>query len=247
MKVIRPTVRVVLVLVALLVLASFWFFPARQHPVDLPETAAPTPWLADGHPAADPSAPTSASPSPTPQTRLSSPIDVQAVSTNLNAGFQEEISRMAYHEQWGPGVSSAQWKRIGDFLTLVSDASHALSKDDYAASAAIAKQLEVGLPLLRRQLGRSHPWAPLLGNIVIPSTWSSATNLAQARADFRHFSHSLVEWVRVMRRSIPQLAPLRVYSCSFDSTEAYWFQLGPPLRNPYYGSSRLDYGVEAPN
>lgn len=244
MKVIRLSVRVIVVLIALIILTSFWFFPASQRPADLPVAAPPTPLLADGHPAPKDDA---FATFPGTQKRQSSPIDVHALSTNLNAGFQQEISRAAYHEQWGPGVTPAQWKRIGEFLTLVSDVSHALSKDDFAASAAIVKQLEVGLPLLRRQLGRSHSWAPLLGNIVIPPTWSSATNLTQARADFRHFSHSLVEWVRAMRRSIPQLAPLRVYRCSFDSTEAYWFQLGPPLRNPYYGPSRLDYGVEAAN
>ncbi len=139
---------------------------------------------------------------------------------------------------------------IADFLKQADAAREALSSDALADFNAALPGLHEQADRLARTLTNAPSWSQVVVRIVPASHLDPAPDLESARKEFHSLSEAVVALGRLLR-PLPAFATLKLYECPMTRRafpgappKASWFQLGGPIRNPYFGAEMLDCGTE---
>lgn len=137
------------------------------------------------------------------------------------------------------------------FLEVADALRAALAEDDMPAFLAAREALTPAAGALRTSLDEAGAWEPWLQTVVDAAELPAAADLRAARGAYFPFSQALVGLARVLRAAESDFATLKIYRCPMTADaftgaprRTEWLQLGPPLRNPWFGAEMLECGVE---
>ncbi len=141
-------------------------------------------------------------------------------------------------------LSAAQQNATRELLLAGNAISASLAADDIHEFNQSAARLAPVLEAMRAAFPAPHPWAPLIEKVQAAAKLVPAGDLSEARAEFLPFSTALVELLRMVRRQDPAWASLKIYRCPMAPQPGFWMQLGPTLRNPFFGKEMIGCGTE---
>lgn len=147
-------------------------------------------------------------------------------------------------------LAPEQATAVADFLKRADAVREALSGDSLADFNASLPGLHDQADRLAHTLANAPVWSEAVARIVPASHLDPAPDLETARKEFHRLSEPVVGLGRLLRR-LPAFATLKLYECPMTRRafpgappRAAWFQLGGPVRNPYFGAEMLDCGTE---
>jgi len=150
----------------------------------------------------------------------------------------------------GQDLSPEQTAVVADFLKRADAVREALSSDSLADFNAALPGLHEQADHLSRTLTPSPVWSQVAARVVPASHLEPAPDLESARKEFHRLSEPVVALGRLLR-PLPTFSGLKLYECPMTRRafpgapqKAAWFQLGGPVRNPYFGAEMLDCGME---
>lgn len=150
------------------------------------------------------------------------------------------------HGSLNSSLSPDHQRALGDFLKVADAAREALAADDLTRFNAAAMKLHPAVAALPK-----NPEFSFLQTAAEAAHLPSAKDLPSARQSFYPLSTSLVEVVRSLRAVDTNFATVKLYQCpmvkrAFPNAPktAAWFQLGGPIRNPWFGADMIDCGSE---
>lgn len=167
---------------------------------------------------------------------------------SLQAAAESPITPHQGHEPATirSGLNPDHRRALGDFLKAADAAREALAADDLIQFNAAAMKLHPAVAALPK-----NSEFPLLQTAAEAAHLPEAKDLPSARQAFYPLSTSLVEVVRLLRASDTNFATVKLYQCpmvkrAFPNAPktAAWFQLGGPIRNPWFGADMIDCGSE---
>lgn len=178
-------------------------------------------------------------------------LDAQAQLNQTIAGTEAPAQPAAQAaSDFLPALDVAGTAALRAFLAEADAVRVALAADDLPAYRARLAPLAARGGELRVALGGNESWAKLRDRVVTDAPADPA-DLRAARRDYHRMSAGWLELARAARRTVPEHAGIRIYQCPMTSESfegapprAQWFQMGPPLRNPWFGAAMLDCGSE---
>ncbi len=200
------------------------------------------------------------------------PGDQVVTSGNLMIDAQAQLNEVIMSGEKGhdnsKGSTSAparlpllppdQTQAASTFLTLADTLRAKLSSDDLAGYNAAATQLHAAAEAMMLAFNSTtqSQWTPVVQAVANRAHLEPGTNLRAARKGYHPLSVALVDLARHLRAEgdPEKFKGLHVFQCpmtaeAFDAAppRAQWFQLGLPLRNPWFGKEMLECGVEVAN
>ncbi len=136
------------------------------------------------------------------------------------------------------------------FLTEADALRATLAADDLAAYRTRISTVVTRGDALRAALAEVSEATSWRDRVLTDAVVQPA-DLREARRDFHRLNTAWLELAKAGRTALPDLAGLKIYQCPMTSEafegaprRAQWFQLGAPLRNPWFGASMIDCGSE---
>lgn len=151
------------------------------------------------------------------------------------------------HQTEATGLSPEQINAAKEFFTgFVFPLNEHLAADKLAGYNEVVGHSEQAVALLAERFPAGSPLATQAAKVASESKkLKSAPDLATARADYKEFSAATVDFYRAIA---PKLElPAKIYKCPMFpkvGQNAFWVQVKPPLRNPFFGAEMLECGVE---
>ncbi|MBI2926343.1 MAG: efflux RND transporter periplasmic adaptor subunit [Verrucomicrobia bacterium] len=147
-------------------------------------------------------------------------------------------------------LSESQRQAAQEFLAVADALASALARDNLADFNKETGKLHTLAPNLAKAFDDAAT-RPLLAKIEATGHLTQAADLTAVRQAFLPFSGAVVDFTKQLRAAEGDFASVKVFQCPMADRAfpgapkiAFWIQLQPPLRNPYFGADMLDCGTE---
>ncbi len=147
-------------------------------------------------------------------------------------------------------LSQPQRQAAQEFLAVADVLAAALARDNVADFNKETAKLHMLVPNLAKAFDDTAT-RPLLAKIEATGDLAPAADLTAARQAFLPFSGAVVDFAKQLRAAQTDFASLKIFQCPMADRAfpgapktAFWIQLQPPIRNPYFGADMLDCGTE---